>query len=171
MIVDYITVLATKFKGVIASATDATVYENIVVDSSGLPLPSKEDLDAAVRVATREEMWKLIQAERDKRSQSGGYKVGTNWFHSDQASRTQQIALVILGAGLPPGIMWKTMGGTFVTMTQQLAGQIFSTAVQTDQQIFAAAEQHRGAMASVANPETYNYKTGWPQSYEDSLAV
>ena len=70
----------------------------------------------------------LHQSERDRRKHDGGYKVGTNWFHSDDTSRIQQIALTIMGANMPANIMWKTMSGSFVLMTPTLAGQIFQAA-------------------------------------------
>lgn len=103
-----------------------------------------------------------IKAERDRRAQSGGYKVGSNWFHSDTFSRTQQLGLVMMGSAMPPGIQWKTMSGAFVTMTQQLAAQIFAAAAASDAAIYAAAETHIASMKASADPANYNYSTGWP---------
>jgi hypothetical protein len=152
------------------SSENGSTYEDII-SLSDIPIPDKATLDQEVLPSTKARVWRAIQAERDRRSSTGGYKIGTNWFHSDQASRTQQLALVILGANLPAGIMWKTMSGAFVQMTPTLAGQIFQTAVGSDQNIFGRAEQHRVAMMSSATPENYDFSTGWPQTYEESLAV
>jgi hypothetical protein len=57
------------------------------------------------------------------------------------------------------------MDGTFVVMTQTLAGQIFGTAAASDIAIFTAAEMHNAAMRASATPHTYNYLTGWPTAY------
>lgn len=110
--------------------------------------------------------WEAIKAERDLRIQSGGYKVGAKWFHSDTFSRTQQMGLVMLGGGnIPANTPWKTMDGTSVTMTQALAGQIFATAAASDIAIFAAAEAHRAAMESSADPSAYDFSGGWPKVF------
>ena len=111
------------------------------------------------------EVWAQIKDERDRRIQSGGYKVGTKWFHSDTFSRTQQMGLMMMGAAIPANTPWKTMDGSFITMTQTLAGQIFGTAAASDMAIFAAAETHRVAMEASADPAAYDYSTGWPKIY------
>lgn len=114
---------------------------------------------------TAAEVWDRIKAERDKRIQNGGYKVGTEWFHSDTFSRTQQMSLVMMGSNIPAGTLWKTMSGSMVTMTQSLAGQIFGTAAASDIAIFTAAETHRVAMEASADPATYDFSTGWPKAF------
>lgn len=115
--------------------------------------------------ATAPHVWERIKAERDRRIQSGGYKVGTKWFHSDMFSRTQQMGLVMLGANIPANREWKTMDGTTVTMTQALAGQIFATAAASDIAIFAAAETHKAAMQASADPAAYDFSDGWPKVF------
>ena len=116
----------------------------------------------------RESRWEAIKAYRDNLSESGGYKVvvsGTpKWFHSDAKSKTQQLGLVIAGAGIPP-IPWKTMDGSFVTMSQTLAGQIFQAALGQDQALFTRAEQHRAAMEASADPAAYDFSGGWPATF------
>lgn len=109
--------------------------------------------------------WSKIKSERDRRIQQGGYKVGTKWYHSDTFSRTQQMGLVMLGANLPAGVQWKTMDGTFITMTQTLAGQIFATAAASDMAVFVAAETHRVAMEASSDPATYDFSGGWPAMF------
>ncbi len=92
--------------------------------------------------------WEWIKRERDARKLSGGFKVGTKWFHSDRDSRAQQLGLIIAaGAGaIPAGLQWKTMDGSFVPMTAQLAQQIFGTAMASDAQYHAVAEQAKAAL-------------------------
>lgn len=109
--------------------------------------------------------WEAIKAERDRRTDQGGYKVGTKWFHSDQKSRSQQLGLVLFGASIPASLQWKTMDGSFVTMTQLLAGQVLAAAAASDQAIFAAAEAHRQAMEASADPAAYDFSTGWPKVF------
>lgn len=105
--------------------------------------------------------WNAIKAERDRR-QVLGVKVGANRFHSDDKSRIQQLGLVMMGAGIPAGLQWKTLDGEFVVMTPALAQQIFGATAASDQAIFAAAEMHRQAMMASAAPATYDFSAGWP---------
>lgn len=112
--------------------------------------------------------WEAIKAERDRRK-AGGVKVGDKWFHSDDPSRIQQLGLVMMGANVP-AVDWKTMDGSFVTMTQALAGQIFQAVAGADRAIFAKAEAHRVAMEASDNPAKYDILTGWPQTYEEFVA-
>lgn len=121
---------------------------------AALVAPSLEEIILAV--------WERIKAERDRRKLDGGYVVGTDWFHSDTFSRTQQIGLVMLGAGIPAGLMWKTMAGSFVPMTQALAGQVFAAGAAQDVATFSAAETHRTAMEASPDPASYNFSGGWP---------
>lgn len=92
--------------------------------------------------------WQDIKAERDKRTQQGGYQVDGKWFHSDTFSRTQQMALVMMGAAIPANLQWKTMDGSFVTMTQTMASQVFAAAAASDAALFARAEQIKATMES-----------------------
>lgn len=110
-------------------------------------------------------IWDAIRNERDRRIQTGGYKIGDKWYHSDTFSRTQQMGLVMLGANMPASLMWKTLGGSFVQMTPTLAQQIFAAAAMSDQMIFKAAEVHKAAMESLSNPATYDYLKNWPKAY------
>jgi hypothetical protein len=126
---------------------------------------SQEQIDAHVANA-KAQKWEAIKAERDRRK-AAGVKVGEKWFHSDDSSRIQQIGLVMMGASIPPGLQWKTMDGSFVAMTQALAGQIFQSVAAQDQAIFAQAEQHKAAMEAVENPATYDITTGWPAVYSE----
>lgn len=112
--------------------------------------------------------WEAIKAERDRRKAGGvKVKVGTTnkWFHSDDASRIQQMGLVMMGASIPADLQWKTMDGTFVGMTQTVAGNVFTAAAANDQAIFAVAETHKVAMEASVDPSTYDFSTGWPKIY------
>ena len=114
--------------------------------------------------------WERIKTERDRRKYLG-VKVGVHWFHSDDPSRIQQLALAIMGANIPAGLQWKTLTTTpppvFVEMTPALAQGIFTATAASDAAIFAAAETHRVAMEAMPDPENYDFSAGWPVSIED----
>jgi hypothetical protein len=161
----YMDAISTGFPTVQCHATgDNTIYDNIIWDA-GDPLPSKTDLDTWIMNYVRSALVSSVLDERDRRKLTGGYKVGTYWYHSDTTSRIQQLGLLIMGAGIPSGIMWKTMSGDFVLMTQTLAGQIFQAAVTSDMTLFAIAEQKKAALLASADPASYDYMTGWPKCY------
>lgn len=122
-----------------------------------------EDLPEAPK-STALDMWQFIKAERDRRK-AGGVKVGAKWFHSDDGSRIQQMGLVMMGASIPANLQWKTMDGSFITMTQALASQVFQAVAASDQAIFTAAETHRATMEASADPASYDYSGGWPKIY------
>lgn len=136
--------------------------KRIVADEAGRPALQDPPPPSAA------EIWSRIKTERDRRTEHGGYAAAGKWFHSDQKSRSQQLGLVLLGANIPAGLQWKTMDGSFVEMTQQLAGQILAAAAASDHAIFAAAEEHREAMERSADPASYDYSTGWPQTFDEA---
>ena len=110
--------------------------------------------------------WEAIKQERDKRIQAGGYQVAGKWFHSDTFSRTQQMGLVMMGDNIPADLRWKTMDGSFVTMTPTLANQIFMAAAQSDTNLFVRAEQLRLLMES--DPVNFNItEHSWPVMFGD----
>ena len=111
--------------------------------------------------ALRAAHWDAIKVERDKRIQTGGYHAAGKWFHSDTFSRTQQMGLVMMGANIPAGLQWKTMDGSFVTMTQTLAGQVFAAAAASDAAMFSHAEQIKAVME--ADPVNFSLASQtWP---------
>ena len=163
--ITYMEIIGDVYPLVQASAPgDGTIYEDIIW-LSGNPLPSKAELDQQILAQTRTVLWDSIKMERDRRKNDGGVKVGANWYHSDTSSRIQQLGLVMMGAGLPANLYWKTMSGGFVIMTPTLAMQIFQSVAASDMAIFTVAEQKKAAMIASATPETYDYLSGWPLIY------
>jgi hypothetical protein len=162
----YLEVISRKYPELqVSTEGDDSVYENLVAEK-GI-LPTKEALDAAHIECAKEDMWLEIKAERDRRK-AAGVKVGEHWFHSDDASRIQQIALTMLGASMPANLMWKTMTGQFVPMSQTLASEIFQTSIQSDTTIFGIAENHRQQMLGLPDPRDYDFSGGWPMTFEES---
>lgn len=132
----------------------------ISADASGAPVltdPAK---------ATAAEMWTAIKAERDRRKENGGYKVAVDgvdkWFHSDTFSRSQQLGLVLMGSSIPNGLLWKTMDGSYVTMTAELAASVLAAATAQEIATFTAAETHKATMETLAVPSDYDFFSGWP---------
>lgn len=140
---------------------DSGVGEPLVVWKSQEPQPTTEQVATAYRLACLASVSRQIKADRDRRK-STGTPVGAHVFHSDPDSRIQQIGLVMMGAALPAGIMWKTVGGAFVEMTPTLAGQIFQANAARDVALFAAAEAHIAAAAASDDPLAYDFTAGWP---------
>lgn len=151
------------------ACTDAEVaaMQNYRVDLTTAP-PSLVQIDAAIVLKNKQAaQWDAIKAERVRRTQGGGYYVASvgKWFDSDQFSRTQQIGLLLYGAGLPPGIQWKTMDNTFIVMTPALAQAIFATAGASDIAIFTHSEQLHAQVLAAADPMSVDVLAGWPKIY------
>lgn len=124
--------------------------------------------EAAAPAKVRAQRWEDVKAIRDRRTQQGGYKVVVGgvdkWFHSDIFSRTQQLGLKQAGAGVP-AVPWKTMDGSFVVMSEALAGQVFTAAVASDMAVFAHAEQLRAELQAADDPATVDIQAGWPAAF------
>ncbi len=106
-----------------------------------------------------------IKELRDHKTQNGGYQVNGKWYHSDVFSRSQHIGLVIMGANMPNNLLWKTMDGTFVTMTPQLAQQIFAAAAASAAALFARAEQLIAAVEQSSDPFLIDITNSWPPTF------
>ena len=112
-------------------------------------------------------LWYKVKDERDRRTQQGGYKVGTKWYHSDTFSRSQQLGLVLMGAGIPQGLMWKTMDGSFIEMTQAVASDVLTGAGIQDSATFAYAESLKAQVEASPDPESIVISSGWPLCFLD----
>lgn len=118
-------------------------------------------LDEEALTTIRLSLGGQIKARRDSRKE-GGVKVSGKWFHTDAPSRVQHLGLRMLGNSIPPGLLWKTMDGSFVEMTPALSAGIFIAVLTQDTQIFAVAEQHRAAVYASEDPFSYDFTPGWP---------
>lgn len=128
--------------------------------------------------ATVGDIWQLIKAKRTA-VELGGVKVGTKWYHTDDASRIKYLGLFklaeqALAAGAvgttvlqynATDIKWKTMDGTFINMTVQRAQDVYFAVFGLDMAAFAAAETHKVAMETAADPAAYDFSAGWPASF------
>ena len=127
------------------------------------PPHTPEPADVPSLESRQDAAWLAIQSKRAV-VKSSGVLVAGKWFHSDADSRIQQIGLVMMGAALP-AVQWKTMNGTFITMTPTLAGGIFQAVAGLDMQAFAAAETHKAAMMLSTTPDNYDFSQGWPEVF------
>lgn len=110
--------------------------------------------------------WEWIKRERDARRQRCGVLASGKWFHSDSASRdlyTQAAALVALGAA-PAPVPWKTMDGSFVSMTQALLVQVMGAMAISDSSHHVVAEQAKAALAAgtLTDLTAIQWPTGFP---------
>lgn len=155
---------ASEYEIQIASVEAA--YVQPPVDYSDDTYDRKEQDDAPYVVYTKKSdeqiqaaRWAKIKQKRDELTDNGGCLVGGKWFHTDTKSKQQQMALTMLGAAIPANLQWKTMDGTFITMTQTLAGQLFGAQIVREQAIFAHAEVLKADINADIN-------SGWPARYE-----
>lgn len=119
-----------------------------------------------IKAQHQTEIWEKIKQKRHTVTRGGVYvKSVKKWFHTDDSSRTQYLALQILPQ-LPPDLMWKTMDNSFVKLDKALMTELAMTILTAEQADFANAEKHRAAMLKAENPLEYDYSKGWTAIYE-----
>ena len=121
---------------------------------------------ARLKAEQQEEMWERIKAKRYDNLRHGVFvKSVGKWFQTDDASRTQYLALAVMPR-LPEKLPWKTMDNSFVNMTKALLGELMEQMLIDEQADFANAEKHKAAMLKAENPLEYDYSSGWTANYE-----
>ena len=130
------------------------------------PEPTVEELAAQLAVA-RSVRNQDIKTERDRRKLNG-VLVQSKWIHSDTYSRTQWMAMVMMGASIP-SIAWTTMDGTSITTSQTLAGQVFQAIAQLDAAVFSYAKTLMNQVDASTDPGSIDITTGWPATYEGAV--
>lgn len=111
-------------------------------------------------------VWEQIKQKRHTVTRGGVYlKSVDKWFHTDDSSRTQYLALQILPQ-IPPDLMWKTMDNSFVKLDKPLLTELAMTILANEQADFANAERHRLAMLQADDPLAYDYSSGWSRTHE-----
>lgn len=131
------------------------VLDNLALSMYVAPQPSTDQIKA--------QKWEEIKAERDFRKFNGVFAEGF-WFHSDTYSRTQWLALTMLGASVP-AVQWTTMTGAQVALTPALVQAVFQATVTLDANVFGVAASHRTAMEASQDPGAYDFSTGWPDTF------
>ena len=123
-----------------------------------------------------DEVWSAIKAERLRRALESGYKVEVStgvfkWFHSDTFTRIQMGRIMGRNDSNKniPTTPWKTMDGSFVTLTKAIVDKLDAAAEALDSAVFIAAEQHKAAAWALADPLSYTghlSDAGWPEYYQ-----
>lgn len=134
------------------------------------------------RAAILARQWDAIKNRRDALIASGGVQVSGKWFQTDTTSRIQwirmeskaQTALLKGGAGgdaITVGgtqVLWKTMDGSFIGVTNDLAIAVVEAVELNDAQIFTVAETKRQQLNAAADPASFDVQSGWPAAYGDA---
>lgn len=129
----------------------------------------------------KDQKWEEIKAQRDDRK-AGGVLVDNYWFHTDDASRIQWLALKdtardnIAAGGkmtdliqmMGQNLSWKTLSGVFTTVTNQMAFDVVQATKNLDAILFSQAETKRQAVYASTTPETFDTTTGWNKTYAES---
>jgi hypothetical protein len=119
------------------------------------------------------DQWLRIHDERENRM-SGGVKLVVDgkgyWFWTDEKSRNQYSLLAdrVRRANYPGDTVltqWKTMSGEFVPFTVDMLHQVIDTGISNESQLFVIAETHRQTMLVSEDPASYDFRSGWPETY------
>ena len=113
----------------------------------------------------QQQVWEDIKAKRHAVTRGGVYiKSVDKWFHTDDSSRMQYLALQILSE-LPEGLRWKTMDNTWIPMTKEILMELTPAIMMQEQKNFEVAERHKVAMEKLKDPLSYDFSTGWAETY------
>jgi len=152
-----ITIPRFEIPGLLGACDNGDGTYRLDFDAADSRLATADEILAAKLATITDE----IKSDRDRRK-GLGCSVGPHRFHSDDASRIQQLGLVMMGQSMPAGIRWKVMDGGYADMTPLLAQQIFAAQAARDMGLFAVCEQHIAAAALSDDPLAYDYSAGWP---------
>ena len=126
---------------------------------------------ARLKAEQQDEMWERIKAKRYDNLRHGVFvKSVGKWFQTDDASRTQYLALAVMPR-LPEKLAWKTMDNSFVNMTKALLGELMEQMLIDEQADFANAERHKAAMLQAEHPLEYDYSDGWTANFDEQPAA
>ena len=126
---------------------------------------------ARLKAEQQAEVWERIKAKRYDNLRHGVYiKSVGKWFQTDDASRTQYLALAVMPR-LPEKLLWKTMDNSFVNMTKALLAELMEQMLIDEQADFANAERHKAAMEKSEHPLEYDYSDGWTANFDEQPAA
>ena len=126
---------------------------------------------ARLKAEQQDEVWERIKAKRYDNLRHGVFvKSVGKWFQTDDASRTQYLALAVMPR-LPEKLPWKTMDNSFVNMTKALLAELMEQMLIDEQADFANAERHKAAMEKSDKPLEYDYGDGWTANFDEQPAA
>lgn len=119
-----------------------------------------------VLAVARAQKWDEVKAKRDAVKYSGVpiASVG-KVIDTDEGARTQQLGLVLMGAALPAGLLWKFWDNTFSPMTPALAQEILATTAARDMAVFSVGEAYRAQINAMTDWQavlSLDISAGWP---------
>lgn len=134
--------------------------------------------------AIRDRKWDDIKNQRDTRK-AGGVFVDSYWIHTDDSSRIQWIGLkdtardnITSGAKmtdfitlLGSTVIWKTLSGSYVPVTNQLAFDVVQATKNLDAILFATAEKMRQTVNAIPTPDQFDTTTGWPLTFTEQTGL
>ena len=121
-------------------------------------------------------LWESIKAYRLFKSTDGTLVSSINkWAHTDEVSQiTYTRAKDYLELHPDETVNWKMLDGYFVKISADLLKEICSNVFYVGQEAFIAAEKHKHKISlikDIGQLEEYDYKTGWPTTYSDTIEV
>lgn len=116
--------------------------------------------------AARKQKWVEIKAKREAVKYAGVPIVSVGKvIDTDEGARTQQLGLVMMGASLPSGLLWKFADNTLVPMTPTLAQEVMATTAARDMAVFSVAETYRAQINAMTDWQAVlalDISGGWP---------
>lgn len=116
--------------------------------------------------AARKQKWVEIKAKREAVKYAGVPIVSVGKvIDTDEGARTQQLGLVMMGASLPSGLLWKFADNTLVPMTPALAQEIMQTTAERDIAVFAVGEAYRSQINVMTDWQAildFDILSNWP---------
>lgn len=131
------------------------------------PADAQAFIDAYDALAwARDQKWQQIKTKREAVKYAGVpiASVGKT-IDTDEGARSQQLGLVLMGASIPSGLMWKFADNSFAPMTPTLAAEVLAATAARDMAVFAVAEGFRsqiGAMSDWQAVIALDITAGWP---------
>jgi len=119
-----------------------------------------------VLAVARAQKWEEIKVKREAVKYAGVpiASVG-KVIDTDEGARTQQLGLVLMGASLPAGLLWKFSDNTFEAMTPALAQEVLATTAARDTAVFSVAEGYRATINAMTDWQAVlnlDISAGWP---------
>ena len=145
-------------------------------DEEGKQWVVNQDLYKKALEDLRALLWESIKAYRLFKSADGTLIPSINkWAHTDEVSQvTYTRAKDYLELHPEEIIKWKMLDGSFVDVDAVLLKEICSKVFQIGQEAFIAAEKHKyniSLINDVGQLEEYDYKTGWPTTYSNTIGT
>lgn len=156
--------VGTEWTEVLPINDPSTPYSDITIwDPAVGAWVIDPELDAYAMVAERAQAWEAIKAERLRQVSAGVYIPSIDkCLHTDEitAIKYAQIGYTI-SAGLFVPLVWKTVSGDFVQMTEALYNELMVHMIANTQANYARAEYHKLMMEASPDPLAYDFSQGW----------